>query len=59
MEFLRNLYSSTKVKTAVWTIVNCLLVIIVAGLAEVNALWVAPLLAILNMATKEINKKYL
>jgi len=57
--FLQKLYQDTKVKTACWTIVNCLIVIIIAGTSEISAFWVAPMIAILNMVTKEINKRYL
>ena len=59
VEFIKNLYKNNKVKTACWTIANAVIVISVAGMTELNAFWVAPMIAILNMATKIINNKYL
>jgi len=59
MEFLKNLYENTKVKTALWTIVNALIVIVIAAMAGLSAVWVAPMIAILNMITKHINQTYL
>jgi hypothetical protein len=59
MEFIKNLYEDNRVKTALWTIVNAFIVIAIVALAELNAVWVPLMLALLNMATKEINKKYL
>ena len=59
MEFIKNLYNDNRVKTALWTIVNAFIVIAIVALAELNAVWVPLMLALLNMATKEINKKYL
>jgi hypothetical protein len=59
MEFIKNLYNDNRVKTACWTIANAFIVIAIVALAELNAVWVPLMLALLNMATKEINKKYL
>jgi hypothetical protein len=59
MDYIKNLLEDNRVKTALWTIVNAFIVIAIVALAELNAVWVPLMLALLNMATKEINKKYL
>ncbi len=57
--FIKNLYKDNRTKTACWTIVNCLIVIVIVGLGDLNYFWVPFMIALLNMVTKEINKNYL
>ena len=59
MEFIKKLLKNKKVTTALWQIANGLIVIAIAALSEMDMVYVPMLIAILNMATKEINKKYL
>ena len=59
MEFLKALYADNKVKTALWTIVNALIVIVIVATSGLNAVWVAPMVAALNFVTKHINQTYL
>lgn len=59
MELIKKLLSDNRVKTALWTIVNSLIVVAIAAFGELNAVWVPFMIAVLNMITKEINKKYL
>ena len=56
---LKELYKDTKVKTACWQMVNCAIVITLVAFGEMNGMFVVPMTAVLNMATKEINKRYL
>ena len=48
-----------EVETWAWEATNAFILIVIASIAEVDAIWVVPAIAILNQITKYINVKYL
>ena len=48
-----------EVETWAWEATNAFILIVIASIAEVDAIWVVPAIALLNQITKYINVKYL
>ena len=48
-----------EVETWAWEATNAFVVILIAAVAEIDALWVVPAIAALNQVTKYINITYL
>jgi hypothetical protein len=61
MEILKKVLKDKKVTTAIWQIANGIIVILIAVFSEMELTMVSVpvLIALLNMLTKEINKRYL
>lgn len=56
---LMGIITSPKAKTFYWGMLNSFISILIVGFSEIEWVWAAPTVVILNMITKYINKNYL
>ena len=56
---IKQFLTDKKTEAWVWMTVNSFIVLSLTFLAEVNPLYSAPILALMNVVTKFINQKYI